>query len=435
MSKTKTKYYILANGEGTRWKNYLGVPKQLIEIDGETILHRMIRLLREEGVAKSNIFICGPFEDAEAKTIITQSKTKREVFEEIAELAKGPFVILYGDCYYTAPCIHQVVHRPIKKYDEFFNVHPNPNTGCRWAEGYAHRCVDWEWWRDQMHELNTNPEAIAVGHDWFIHWWLLGVKDGKMNEHPVECYDPDHDIPWCDQTDDFDYPDDVKTFQSKTGHKVKGVRENKFSIIIPHYNTPQYLKVLLDNLVFQRNKYYPETEIIVIDDHSSCNMLWLEAYHIKTIYQKENKGASAARNAGLDAATGEYIAFVDADDNVEPDYLHTLYTIMRKTGCDYALFPFFVVANGTISQPRDELIANYAVWDWAFTADCIGNERFDENLNVAEDVDWLRRVVTPEKKRYQSEKAIYRYDWNANPDSLCKRFNRGDLPKEKQPKQ
>ena len=61
------KYYILANGDGKRWGNYMGVPKQLLEIDGETILHRMVRLLREEGVPKEDIFICGPFEDEEAR--------------------------------------------------------------------------------------------------------------------------------------------------------------------------------------------------------------------------------------------------------------------------------------------------------------------------------------------------------------------------------
>lgn len=212
------KYYILANGEGTRWKNYMGVPKQLIEIDGETILHRMIRLLHEEGVDKSNIFICGKFEDEWATSIMTKSKTKREVFEEIANLAQSPFCILYGDCYYTEAIIHKIVHREIQKFDEFFNIHPNPFTGCRWAEGYAHRCVDWEWWRDTMHEINTNPELIKVGHDWFIHWWLLGVRDERINEHPVQCFDVHHDIHWCDETDDFDYPDDLTTFCEETGH-------------------------------------------------------------------------------------------------------------------------------------------------------------------------------------------------------------------------
>lgn len=215
------KYYILANGEGTRWGNYKGVPKQLIEIDGETILHRMIRLLRENDVPKEDIFICGPFEDEDAITIQTKSPTKREVFEEIANLAQGPFTILYGDCYYTSPCMYRITHDPINKFDEFICSTGNPNTGCPWCEGYAHRCVDWEWWRDQMHELNTNTEKISLYKDWYIHFWLLGYKDGEeMNRFPKPGeYDQEHDVKWCDETDDFDYPSDLDKFCEVTGHK------------------------------------------------------------------------------------------------------------------------------------------------------------------------------------------------------------------------
>lgn len=220
------KYYILANGEGTRWKNYKGVPKQLIEIDGETILHRMIRLLREEGVPKGNIFICGPFDDADAVSIMTKSPTKREVFEEIANLAQSPFTILYGDCYYTKACIHEIVARPIKKYDEFFTTSSNKFTGKPWAEGYAHRCEDWEWWRDEMHELNSKPEIIKTAKDWFLHWWLLGVKDEHMNDFPVQCYNPDHDIEWQDETDDFDFGKDLDCFCVVTCHKCTNKEEN-----------------------------------------------------------------------------------------------------------------------------------------------------------------------------------------------------------------
>ena len=215
------KYYILANGEGTRWGNYMGVPKQRIEIDGETILHRMIRLLRENGVDKEDIFICGPFEDPDAMSIMTKSPTKREVFEEIADLAQGPFTILYGDCYYTNDCIYKIVTRPINGYDEFMCSTGNPNTGCPWCEGYAHRCEDWEWWKEQMHELNTNEDKITLYKDWYIHFWLLGYRnDEEFNRFPRPGeYDQEHDVRWCDETDDFDYPSDLDKFCEVTGHR------------------------------------------------------------------------------------------------------------------------------------------------------------------------------------------------------------------------
>ena len=214
------KYYILANGNGVRWNNYKGVPKQLIEIDGETILHRMIRLLNEEGVSKENIFICGPFEDAGATTITTKSPTKREVFEEVANLAKSPFTILYGDCYYTKECIHEIVTRPINKFDEFMNPGGNSYTGCLWCEGYAHRVDDWKWWRKEMHELNSNTEKISLYKDWYIHFWLLGFKEGDaMNRFPgKDTVNPVHDVVWIDETDDFDYPEDLDKFCAYTCH-------------------------------------------------------------------------------------------------------------------------------------------------------------------------------------------------------------------------
>ena len=224
-----TKYYILANGEGSRWNNYKGVPKQLIEIDGETILHRMVRLLNEEGIPKNRIFICGPFEDAGATSITTKSPTKREVFEEIADLAKGPFVILYGDCYYTPAVIHAIINRPVvDKFDEFMNPSRNPYTGCPWCEGYAHRCTDWKWWKNEMHELNTNTDKISLYKDWYIHFWLLGFKSGdSMNRFPgKDTFDQDHDVYWCDETDDFDYPSDLDMFCVVTVHKCTNKEAN-----------------------------------------------------------------------------------------------------------------------------------------------------------------------------------------------------------------
>ena len=213
------KYYILANGEGTRWGNFKGVPKQLIEIEGETILHRMIRLLRYEGVKKEDIFICGPFEDEEAQSIMTKSPSKREVFEEIARLAEEPFTILYGDCYYTDECINMIVHRPINKYDEFLNAGENLNTGCTWPEGYAHRCEDWQWWLDKMTELNTKIKEGKIDYpkDWYLHFWLLDDLEA-LDRFPDDFeYDHNHDVFWCDKTDDFDYPEDLEKFCKNTG--------------------------------------------------------------------------------------------------------------------------------------------------------------------------------------------------------------------------
>ena len=433
------KYYILANGEGTRWHNYRGVPKQLIEIDGETILHRMIRLLRAEGVAKKNIIICGPFKDDDATSVITKSKTKREVFEEIANLAKGPFTILYGDCYYTEACIHEIVTRPIKKYDEFYTTHPNPNTGCPWPEGYAHRCEDWEWWRDTMHEINTNPELIKTNKDWFIHWWLLGVKDERINTPPVENFNADHDIAWLDETDDFDFPEDLAKFCATTGKKCTNksrftdkARAEYLSIIIPAYNTRDKLEKLLDGLIAQRVINGVTAEIIVVNDGSTDGTAEMLAKKsgIKVINQ-ENKGVAAARNVGLEASTGRYISFVDADDHVSDMYIKTLTREITSDGMDWITFPWAKTDTDKVFFDVFNPIPSAAVWAYVFTWECIDGNEFREDWQIGEDLDWLKRVL-PGKKHRMSDQIVYTYDWDANPNSLSKLYNRGEIKQERE---
>lgn len=212
---------------------------------------------------------------------------------------------------------------------------------------------------------------------------------------------------------------------------------DKLSIIVTYYDPDGAIRPKLEQLLTHlrdNQRDYPETEIILISDGTDisqvldfCDGLGLDGL---VFYDGVNRGVSWARNKGLELATGGYIAFCDADDDVEPYYAHTIYQIMRQ-GYDYALFPFVAVAEGAVSFIRDEMIGNYAVWAWCFNRRIIGNERFDENLNVAEDVDFLRRVIFPELNGYRSDTPIYRYDWSANPNSLSKRFNRGDLPHKK----
>ena len=100
----------------------------------------------------------------------------------------------------------------------------------------------------------------------------------------------------------------------------------KISVIVPVYNCAPYVERCIRSILEQT---YSNLEIICVDDGSSddsgkiLDVLACEDARIRVIHQK-NTGASAARNAGIDVATGELITFVDSDDAIEPDMYETL---------------------------------------------------------------------------------------------------------------
>lgn len=102
--------------------------------------------------------------------------------------------------------------------------------------------------------------------------------------------------------------------------------EQKVSVIVPVYNVEQYLPKCLDSILAQT---YQNLEIVLVDDGSPdrsgeiCDQYAERDSRIQVIHQ-ENRGASAARNRGLDAATGDWIGFIDSDDWIDPEFYETL---------------------------------------------------------------------------------------------------------------
>lgn len=107
----------------------------------------------------------------------------------------------------------------------------------------------------------------------------------------------------------------------------------KISIILPVYNTEEYLPKCLDSLIFQT---YDNLEIICVNDGSTDNSLKvLEDYSKKDsrikIFSQENLGQSVARNYGLNVATGDYISFIDSDDWVYLTLYQTFVDAITQT--------------------------------------------------------------------------------------------------------
>lgn len=108
------------------------------------------------------------------------------------------------------------------------------------------------------------------------------------------------------------------------------------SVIVPVYGVEAYLDECVASIVAQT---YDNLEIILVDDGSPDNCpamcdRWAKKDSRIRVIHKENGGLSDARNAGLEIATGEYIAFVDSDDWIEPQMYETLYHAMKAENAD-----------------------------------------------------------------------------------------------------
>jgi glycosyltransferase involved in cell wall biosynthesis len=115
------------------------------------------------------------------------------------------------------------------------------------------------------------------------------------------------------------------------------------SVIIPIYNVERYLNACIDSVV---NQTYSNLEIILIDDGSPdncpeiCDEYAKHDSRIKVIHQK-NGGLSAARNAGIDFAHGEFLTFIDSDDFVVRNYVELLYKGIVEFDADISIASFY----------------------------------------------------------------------------------------------
>lgn len=113
----------------------------------------------------------------------------------------------------------------------------------------------------------------------------------------------------------------------------------KVSVIVPVYNVESYLRRCIDSILEQSHEDF---EILLIDDGSTdisgtiCDEYAEKDRRVITIHQ-ENRGVSAARNAGLDRCSGAYISFVDPDDWIEKDMFRDMLRVIEEQNADFAV--------------------------------------------------------------------------------------------------
>ena len=146
----------------------------------------------------------------------------------------------------------------------------------------------------------------------------------------------------------------------------------KLTVIMPVYNVGQFIKRSVDSVLAQT---YPNIEIILVDDGSIDDGAKIcDEYAAKdrriTVVHKKNAGAGSARNCGLTAARGEYVAFPDSDDWVEKDAYGYCIDLMEKDSIDLLLFGSInteYMENGEVSK---EILGKTADIKYTSEKDC-----------------------------------------------------------------
>jgi glycosyltransferase involved in cell wall biosynthesis len=224
----------------------------------------------------------------------------------------------------------------------------------------------------------------------------------------------------------------------------------KFSVIIPAYNVAGYLEKCLNSLLAQTYKDY---EIIVIDDGSTDETSEIaDSYANRneciTVIHKMNEGVSAARNSGIEIASGEYFLFFDGDDFVEPYCMEELAALAKEKQVDTIIYGYHRYENNAVKETcypifQKELyegeeilsdliprfigiysgningwlrgeekalyVENPALWRSMVSAELIRKNhiRFNTNLKVGEDTIFISDYLSYAERCYVHRKCYY----------------------------
>lgn len=187
------------------------------------------------------------------------------------------------------------------------------------------------------------------------------------------------------------------------------------SIITTVYDAKEYLPATVRSILAQT---FTDLELILVEDGSPngcgalCDQLAQADPRVRVVH-KPNGGPASAANAGLDAARGQYIGFVDSDDLVEPDLYQRLYDALVQNGCDIAACgadsideqgrPLPIRMQCTLAGKQDALDLFYDVfqtggmygmlsWNKLFRAQLFAHIRYDERMFFGDDASILHRV-------------------------------------------
>jgi len=207
---------IVAAGEGSRWGNYKGVPKHLVEVDNETLLHRTVRLLKKYSII-DDIFIVGPNDNRYKinETNLFVPKKTPENFDADKFLSseelwskKTRTVIIFGDVFFTDEAIDTIINDNSSLWMSYGRYSGSNITGSKYGEMFGHSFFpnDIEKHkRSLLHVIELVKKRLAKkGNGWEHYRVMQDVPDDKVNIHKIY----KNFIEINDWTEDFDYPQD-----------------------------------------------------------------------------------------------------------------------------------------------------------------------------------------------------------------------------------
>lgn len=135
------------------------------------------------------------------------------------------------------------------------------------------------------------------------------------------------------------------------------------SVIVPIFKVEQYLKECVDSILAQT---YAPLEIILVDDGSpdSCPALcdeYAARFERVRVLHKANGGLSDARNVGIETARGEWLAFIDSDDFIAPDFIEALYQAAKAAETKLAIAGFSYVDEAGVEIDKEKNTASFSL--------------------------------------------------------------------------
>lgn len=195
----------------------------------------------------------------------------------------------------------------------------------------------------------------------------------------------------------------------------------KVTVIIPVYNTEKYVGKCIESVV---NQSYTNLEIILINDGSTDRSTEICAGYEKEddrvwLFEQPNSGVSAARNLGLDLATGEYVLFIDSDDWLESNMIEILVQNMVSKKVDISCCQYDygnkVDSKSVSVWNRDRMICEFlqhkqingALVNKLFKRELIGDIRLDPTIKYGEDALFLWKNLIGVDSVAVSEEVLY----------------------------